>query len=177
MLLQKVNHESGKPSSGNLLKVVFYVLSLAVAYFAGYEHSKTHPSVTENAPEAVSAAPSPATPAEDAAAVPLPTPGAMPSATPALIGEMTPVRVEKATAVAPSSTSAPSAAPVKQANDATITEPLEIPVKDGDGKITGYINLQRGQLVTVIAVDHDQIKIKSGNSSVMVPIKSTDMAH
>ena len=177
MLLQKVKHESDKPGSGALLKIVLYLLSLTVAYLVGYyERPKTAPESVAPAP--VAAAPTPSTPAEDAAAVPLSTPEpAVPSATPALIGAITPVRIEKAVAVIPAPTPAPAVTPAPQANQVTITEPVEIPVKDDAGKITGYINLQKGQLVTPLAVDHDQIKIKSGNSFVMVPIKSTDMAH
>ena len=55
---------------------------------------------------------------------------------------------------------------------------MEIPVKNEGGKVTGYINLQKGQIVTPIGgVDHDEIRIQSGTGSVMIPVKSTDMAH
>jgi hypothetical protein len=193
MLLHKIHNETDKPKSGGGLKIAFYLLLLVVAYFAGYyERPKTHAPADESVPQAtLSAVPSSQAPTDDAAAaVPLSspaaalsTPAAVPSATPGIIGDIstaTPPQVEKAVVVAPSaapsSAPAPAAAPAKQANQVTITEPVEIPVKEG-GKITGYINLQRGQVITPIAVEQDQIKIQSGTSFVMVPVKSTDMAH
>ena len=154
-----------------MLKVVLYLLSLTLAYLFGYYE---HPKTPESAP-AVSESTTPAQAAPDeAAAVPLATTGAMPSSTPELVSATPPAKVEQAVAVAPS---APAASPVKPANTVTITQPVEIPVKDDGGKITGYINLQRGQTVTPLSVDHDQIKIKSGSTFVMVPVTSTDMAH
>ena len=186
MLLQKIHSEKEKAKSGNGLKVVFYLLSLAVAFaFGHYEGAKDHASTadtTQQAPPAAAPIPLPMTPSEAADTVPVSTPAVVRSATPALItmAETTPVRVEKAIAVtpstAPSAAPAPSADPVKPANTVTITEAVQIPVKQGN-KITGYINLQKGQVVTAIEVDHDEIKIKSGESFVMVPVKSTDMAH
>lgn len=191
MLLQKVNHESDKPGSRGLFIALLYILSLVAAFMLGYyEHGKTHPASAENSPDMAAAAPTPATPADEAANVPLSTP--VPASTPVsdLIGvASTPVRIEKAVVVSPVSTpvtsnipapaplTSPAAPPVKQANQVTITEAVAIPVKDDSGKITGYINLQKGQLVTPVDIENDQIKIKSGKSSVMIPIKSTDMAH
>jgi hypothetical protein len=198
MLLQKIHNESEKSKSGNGLKIAFYLISIGAAYLVGYyQHPRVQP-VPDGVPEAtLSAPPSATTPADEAATVPLSTPVAIPSPTPALIGAMPqsppPVRVEKAVAITPLSPSQapsvaspsvaspsavpiPAATPEKQANQVTITEAVEIPVKQ-DGKITGYINLQKGQLITPVSVDHDQIKVKSGEGFVMVPIKSTDMAH
>ena len=199
MLLQKLNNESGQSTKpGNGLKVTFYLLSLGVAYMFGYyQHPKTLPPAPDAMPPStLTAGPSTSTPSEEASTVPLTAPAAtpslvaaLPSATPAIIGDLpksSPPRVEKALAVtplssapassAPSAIPIPAAAPEKQANQVTITEPVEIPVKQ-DGKITGYINLQKGQLITPVSVDHDQIKIKTGSGFVMVPVKSTDMAH
>ncbi len=185
MLLQRVNDESQKPGSGGLLKVVLYVLSLVVAYFFGYfEHSRTHPQTPASpGPEMVSVAPAPSSPADTASAVPLPSPAAAtPSAppeaaiSPSASPSDTPVRVERGIAVVASASTVPSPAPLAT-KGVTITEPVEIPVKDDKGKITGYINLQRGQVITPISVENDQIKIKSGKSFVFVPVSSTDMAH
>lgn len=195
MLLQKVQHESDKPGSGSGLKLVFYVISLIIAFLAGqyHERSKHHEEVA-SAPETTMAA---ATPEETPVVAPTPTPVASqpvvaattPSPRPTLISETpTPMpssstRIERATAVertpAATQTTASAAVPIpspaKQAGDVTITEPVEIPVKT-DGKITGYINLQKGQVITPISVEKDAIKVKSGSGFVMVPVKSTDMA-
>jgi hypothetical protein len=189
MLLQKVNHESDKPGSRGLFIVLLYILSLVVAFMLGYyEHGKTHPSVAESSPDAAAATPAPVTAADEAASVPLSTSASTPASE--MIGAAaTPVRIEKAVVVSPASAPASSTIPapapltsspvppVKQANQITITEPVAIPVKDDSGKITGYINLQKGQPVTPVDIENDQIKIKSGKGFVMVPIKSTDMAH
>ena len=180
MFLQKVNTESDKPGSGALLKVVLYILSVVAAYLIGYYQRPKAVSEAPPAPPAtVSVAQTPMAPADEAANVPLSTPEAM--NTPAPVAESSapaaPVRVEKAVAMASATPAAEvSQPPEKPANLVTITEPVQIPVTV-DGKITGYVNLQRGQQVSYIAVDHDQVKVKTGNAFVMVPITSTDMAH
>lgn len=181
MLLQKVNSESEKPGSGGLLKVGLYILSLIAAFLFGYyEHS---PSRTAPEPVAASTptpAPAPTSSGDEASSVPLastPVPETEPTVAPVLpSATSTPMRIERGTAVT-HSTPAPVVAPVKTANEVTVTEPVEIPVKDDTGKITGYINLQKGQLITPAGVENDQIKVKIGKSFVMVPVKSTDMAH
>ncbi|HWB58524.1 MAG TPA: hypothetical protein VG733_03490 [Chthoniobacteraceae bacterium] len=203
MLLQKVNREPQKPSSG-ALKVGIYILLLIGAYMLGrFQGSSPAPAPAPvAASDTATPTPAPMAPSEAANDVPLATPAeaAHPSAsapliTTPLVASSTPVRVEKATPVVPAPTSlspgagsfpgkgpAPvpiaAASPVKQTNQVTITQAIQIPVKNDAGRITGYINLQKGQLVTPAEVDNDQIKIKTGtNSFVMVPVTSTDMAH
>jgi hypothetical protein len=99
------------------------------------------------------------------------------------IAEASPIRIEKATPVSPVAHASPAApaaggSAMASTKTVTITEPvLGIPVKQ-DGKITGYINLVKGQQITPVSVENDQIKVKSGeNSFVYVPVKSTDMTH
>lgn len=181
MLLQKVNSESEKPGSGILLKVGLYILSLIVAFMFGYyEHSPSHSAAP--APVAVNTpppAPAPTSAGEEASSVPLAasTPEVEPTISPlSPSASSTPMRIERGTAVS-HSTPTPAAAPAKTANEVTVTEPVEIPVKDDTGKITGYINLQKGQLITPAGVENDQIKVKIGKNFVMVPISSTDMPH
>ncbi len=185
-LLQRVSHEPENEGSINGMKILFYILSLAVAFMAGEYRERTKSHAPAPAPSTQETQAVAATPPPQVAVVPTPsaTPAAVVathSSTPGLISSTpTPTRIERAVAV--STTQAPvpvvvnpPAVPLKNANDVTITEPVEIPVKQ-DGKITGYIHLQKGQVVTPVAVEKDQIKIKSGASFVLVPIKSTDMA-
>ena len=193
-MLQKVNDGNGKSGSLKGPAIVFYLISLVVAFIAGeyFERAKA-PAVTyTNTVGFVSdATTSPSqTPAPLATATPAPTASFSP---PALITSeepsSTPVRIEKAVAVAPATVAAtlkasaapsiaatPVATPAKQPGAVTITEAVtDIPVKQ-DGKITGYINLQAGQQIVPVSVENGQIKVKSGDSFVYVPVKSTDMA-
>jgi hypothetical protein len=193
-LLQKVGNESHRSSSGNGLKLMIYAVSLVVAFIAGarYEHAKA-PAAPDMESKVTQSMAEP-TPAPIAAATPSATPAAVvKAATPALItytGDSpkpaaTPVRVEKAIAIAtPSATTTMPAAPVapvavpipvaKPANAVTVTEAVEIPVKQG-AKVVGYINLKPGQYIVPVSVDNGQIKVKTGENFVYVPVKSTDM--
>lgn len=189
-VLQKVGNESYKPGSGNGLKLMIYAVSLVVAFIAGarYEHSKAPATDLENkVSQSVLPEPTPA-----ATTAPSPAPVAVKAATPPLITydespkpSATAVRVEKAIAIAtPSATTTMPAAPVapaavpipvaKPANAVTITEAIEIPVKQGS-KVVGYINLKPGQYVIPAGVENGQIKVKTGENFVYVPVKSTDM--
>ena len=159
------------------------------------------PEVVASAPTPAA----PGSPAEAASPVPLasslPSASSSPEALPSAsveappVAEGTPILIKRAEAVAPSPVVAaastaqspapllslpaagavPTPSPLKQLSSVTVTEPVQIPVKDDDGKITGYINLQKGQSITPLSVKDGQIKIKSGKSTVMVPVSSTDM--
>jgi len=181
-LLQRVNAGNEKPGSLKGVAIAFYFISLIVAFIAGgyYERAKAPATPATTMIETVSAIPTPAeqTPAPLATAAPVPATHFTP---PALITSeepsSTPLRIEKALAVAaPSTAAAPATTPVKQPGAVTITEAVnDIPVKQ-DGKITGYINLQPGRQIVPVSVENGQIKVKSGDSFVYVPVKSTDMA-
>lgn len=193
-LLQKVGDAPDKPSSMRGAAVIFYFISLLVAFLAGiyFERLKVPPSMegTDKAPPSeTEASETPAT--GSAGMVATGTPSASPSPTaakpftpPTLISQTesssTPVRVEKALPVVASSPTAvvPSMAPSPAAHpgDVTVTEAIEIPVKQGD-KVVGYINLRPGQQITPVSVDNGQIKVKCGENFVYVPVKSTDMPH
>ena len=116
---------------------------------------------------------------DEASSVPLSTPDAEPTITPLTPGvASTPMPGSSAPALVTNTPPpAATASPVKKANDVTITEAVQIPVKDDSGKITGYINLQKGQIITPAGVENDQIKVKIGKNIVMVPVSSTDMPH
>jgi len=93
------------------------------------------------------------------------------------------MRIEKAVAVskpsvsaAPAASAAPVAKPSPDVAQVTVVKAIEIPVEK-EGKIVGYINLQAGQKITPAGVEKDQIKVKTGENYVYVPVKATDMAH
>jgi hypothetical protein len=203
MLLQKINHGAEKPRSGTGLKIAAYALSLFLAFLAGTRYERA----TQAVPDRVQPAANSSAPAETKADVPQPSDAATPSmahespkpaepemplitpltpsSTPSQMSAAasTPVRIEKAipvynTTVA-SNKPAPapaSASPAKQSAGVTILEPVQIPVKDA-GRIVGYINLQKGQQITPVGIEKDQIKIKCGDSIVYVPVRSTDLSH
>jgi len=194
-LLQRVNDGDGKPGSIKGPAVIFYIVSLVVAFLAGgyYERVKM-PVPTRATGDVTAEAIAVSTPAEMATPAPIATaaPTARFSPPPLITSEpsSTPVRIEKAIAVAPSTpapaatvaaiaTPAPVAAstPAKQPGSVTVTEPVtDIPVKDA-GKIVGYINLQPGAQIVPLSVENGQIKFKSGDRFAYVPVKSTDMQH
>lgn len=173
-LLQRVDNGDATSASTGGLRFVVYLMSVVIAFFAGeyFAHIKTSPivpapaplnAVSEPIPSAEPSAQNPAAPAVSATLASEPTASVAPA-----------IRIEKAIPVAPATSVAVFSA--TQPQGVTILEPVEIPVKQG-GKIVGYINLQRGQQVTPIAVEHDRIKIKCGANFVFVPIKATDLAH
>ncbi|MGB8352698.1 MAG: hypothetical protein WCD79_02320 [Chthoniobacteraceae bacterium] len=186
-MLQRVNDGNGKSGSLKGPAIIFYLISLVVAFIAGGYFERAKAPVVPNRVnvETVSeiSTPPEQTPAPLAPATPAPTASFKP---PVLITSegpsSTPVRIEKAVAVAPVVASVPSIAaapvvtPAKQPGAVTLTEAVtDIPVKQ-DGKITGYINLQAGQQIVPVSVENGQIKVKSGDNFVYVPVKSTNMA-
>ena len=195
-MLQRVSNSNEKPGSLKGPAIIFYAISLIVAFIAGgyYERAKAPvaptATVAEATPEALPTPQEPISPAPLASATPAThfTPPPLITSEPS----STPVRVEKAVAVAPSPSIAASPAPViaatpsmvastpppaRQPGAVTVLETVtDIPVKDG-GKIVGYINLQPGAQIVPVSVENGQIKFKSGERFAYVPVKSTDMKH
>jgi hypothetical protein len=178
-LLQKVDDDRDKRSSGSVFKIIFYLIILGIAFYFGEslmrqskpeskESSSLPATATAQVPSQITAEPSAAPVIHSAAATPAQSPITEAVSPPAV--PMPTLHDEHMLPAAPSVTAAPLTFP----ETVTITEAIEVPMKHG-GSVVGYINLQPGQQIKPYSMDDKQLMVRFGDNTGSIPINSTSL--